>query len=130
MTTSIQEYVSTLGIVDVHEHHLPEVTLSREVNLIKLFQQSYAGWTRARPNPLPSERRDKDPMLSDPGPTTWEALAPYLEESRTNSFVRNLVRGIGVLLEEKVAAGYFEIDDARRLAEKILSENARRFFKL
>jgi len=97
VTNSIQEYISTLGTVDVHEHHLPEVFLNREVNLLQLFQQSYAGWTQARPYPLPSETRDSDPMLAAVGPTTWEALAPYLEHSGSSSFVRNLVRGVSEL---------------------------------
>jgi hypothetical protein len=94
VTNSIQQYIASLGIVDVHEHHLPEVFLNQEVNLIQLFQQSYAGWTQARPYPLPSETRDSDPMLAAVGPTTWETLAPFLENSGSSSFVRNLVRGV------------------------------------
>jgi hypothetical protein len=94
MTSSIRESIAALGIVDVHEHHMPEILLSREVNLLQLFQQSYAGWTQARPYPLPSETRDSDPMLAAVPPTTWEALAPYLENSGSSSFVRNLVRAV------------------------------------
>src|SRR5436190_2956482 len=94
MPDSIRDFVMTLPIVDVHEHHIPEVLLNPDLNLLQLFQQSYAGWTQARPYPLPSERRESDPMLSDTGSTTWEALAPFLEESGSNSFVRNLARGI------------------------------------
>ncbi len=37
-------------------------------------------------------------------------------------------RLIGEVLEEKVDDGYFKADDARRLARKILGENAARFF--
>ena len=94
MNNSMREYVEQLPIVDVHEHHLPEVLLEREINLLQLFQQSYAGWAQARPYCLPSESRDSDPMLAAAGPTTWEALAPFLEESGSNSFVRNLVRAV------------------------------------
>jgi len=90
----ILDFIGATSIVDVHEHHMPEILLSREVNLLQLFQQSYAGWTQARPYPLPSEKRDDDPMLAGTGPTTWEALAPFLEKSGSNSFVRNLVSGI------------------------------------
>ena len=97
MTSSIQQSIATLGIVDVHEHHLPEVFLNREVNLLQLFQQSYAGWTQARPYPLPSDTRDGDPMLAAVGPSTWETIAPYLEHSGSSSFVRNLVRGVSDL---------------------------------
>src|SRR2546421_5164686 len=93
-SVATQDYTGSLSIVDVHEHHIPEILLNSKVNLLQLFQQSYAGWTQARPYPLPSERRDSDPMLSDSGSTTWEALAPFLEESGSNSFVRNLARGI------------------------------------
>ena len=94
MNHPIHDFVEHLPIVDVHEHHLPEVILQREVNLLQLFQQSYAGWTQARPYPLPSETRDNDPMLAATGPRSWEALAPFLEHSGSNSFVRNLVRAV------------------------------------
>src|SRR6184192_1912363 len=94
MAQSLRDFIAGIGIVDVHEHHIPEILLNPQVNLVQLFQQSYAGWTQARPYPLPSERRESDPMLSDTGSTTWEALAPFLEESGSNSFVRNLARGI------------------------------------
>jgi uncharacterized protein len=94
MLQSIRDFISATGIVDVHEHHIPEILLNREVNLLQLFQQSYAGWTQARPYTLPSETRDSDPMLVAAGATTWEALAPFLENSGSNSFVRNLVRAV------------------------------------
>ncbi len=94
MPQSITEFIAAMGIIDVHEHHIPEILRHSEVNLLKLFQQSYAGWTQARPYPLPSESRDEDPMLAAARPTTWEALVPFLENSGSNSFVRNLVRSI------------------------------------
>src|SRR5258707_11202629 len=104
MAQSIREFIAGIGIVDVHEHHIPEILLNRDVNLLQLFQQSYAGWTQARPYTLPSERRDSDPMLVATGATTWEALAPYLEQSASNSFVRNLVHGITDLYDVKEGA--------------------------
>ena len=94
MPPSIRDFIAAIGIVDVHEHHLPEILLQREVNLLQLFRQSYAGWAQARPYPLPSETRDSDPMLAAAGPTTWESLVPFLETNGSNSFVRNLVRAI------------------------------------
>jgi uncharacterized protein len=94
MNDSLREFVEQLPIVDVHEHHLPEIIHQREVNLLQLFQQSYAGWAQARPYCLPSESRDADPMLAAAGPTTWEALAPFLDHSGSNFFVRNLVRAV------------------------------------
>ena len=94
MPQPIRDFIAATSIVDVHEHHIPEILLNREVNLLQLFQQSYAGWTQARPYPLPSETRESDPMLAATGATTWEALAPFLENSGSNSFVRNLVRAV------------------------------------
>lgn len=94
MPQSIEDFVTATRIVDVHEHHIPEILLNREVNLLQLFQQSYAGWTQARPYIPPSETRDNDPMLTAAGPATWESLAPFLENSGSNSFVRNLVRAV------------------------------------
>ena len=94
MSSSLAQFIAGLGIVDVHEHHMPEILLNREVNLLQLFQQSYAGWTQARPYPLPAETRAGDPMLATPPPTSWEALEPYLHRSGSNSFVRNLVRAV------------------------------------
>jgi len=94
MNDSIHDFVRQLPVVDVHEHHLPEVVRQREVNLLQLFQQSYAGWAVARPYCLPSETRDADPMLAAPPATSWAALAPFLEFHGANAFVRSLVRGI------------------------------------
>ncbi len=90
----MDEFLDRTPIIDVHEHHIPEVFASREVGLLDLFEQSYAGWTQARPYPLPSESRDSDPMLSASSDTTWDGLVPYLEGSGTNAFVRNLVGAI------------------------------------
>lgn len=92
--STLKEFIAAQPIVDVHEHHMPEVLLNPKLNLVQLFQQSYAGWTQARPYPLPSEAREEDPMLSDAPLATWEAVAPYLENSGSNSFVRNLVNGL------------------------------------
>src|SRR5882672_4825301 len=94
MPQSLRDFIAGIGIVDVHEHHIPEILLNPHINLLQLFQQSYAGWTQARPYPLPSETRASDPMLAPTGPATWQHLAPFLEQSGTNSFVRNLVGAI------------------------------------
>ncbi|MBZ9605533.1 amidohydrolase family protein [Phyllobacterium chamaecytisi] len=91
MSEAIRQVVNSFDVIDVHEHHMPQITLSRDVNLLKLFQQSYAAWTS---NVLPSEPKATHDVVSAPTvPTTWEALAPYLENSSSNSFVTNLVRG-------------------------------------
>ena len=89
MSQSIRDIIDATGIIDVHEHHFPEILLSRDVNLLQLFQQSYAGWTQKRGYALPSESQP-EPALS--APTSWEALAPFLESSGSNSFVRNIIR--------------------------------------
>jgi uncharacterized protein len=102
---TIHEFIAQIPIIDVHEHHIPDILLNRDVNLLQIFQQSYAGWTQARPYPLPSEKREEDPMLAATPPTTWESLAPYLENSGSNSFVRNL----GGALSELYEMGYGEI---------------------
>lgn len=94
MNQNLQFFVDQLPVVDVHEHHMPEIVLQRDVNLLQLFQQSYAGWTLSRPYCLPSETRDEDPMMAAALPTTWDSLLPYLEGCGSNAFVRNLVRAI------------------------------------
>jgi hypothetical protein len=92
MKSSIRDHIDAVPIVDVHEHHFPEVLLSTEVNLLRLFRESYAGWTVARPYTLPSE---PELVFPDPGEaTTWESLAPFVVGSSSNSFVRNLVRAV------------------------------------
>lgn len=97
MSDSLRDFVELLPIVDVHEHHLPAIALQREVSLLQLLQQSYAGWAVARPYCLPGESRAADPMLAAAGPTTWEALAPFLDRCGSNFFVRNLVQAVGEL---------------------------------
>ncbi len=88
------EELLTAPILDVHEHHIPKIYLSPKVNLLALFQQSYAGWTIDRPYPLPSE--DREEVLLEPTlkPFGWDALRPYLEDRGSNSFVRNVCSGI------------------------------------
>jgi hypothetical protein len=91
---SIREFVNEVTVVDVHEHHFPEVIGSGNVNLLRLFRESYAGWTTRRPYLLPSEVGFRDIDSPAVERTSWEALAPYLEGSGSNSFVRNLVSAL------------------------------------
>jgi uncharacterized protein len=113
---TIQEFIARIPIIDVHEHHIPDILLNRDVNLLQIFQQSYAGWTQARPYPLPSESREEDPMLAATAPTTWEALAPYLEHSGSSSFVRNQVCALCELYEitEITRENWWALDGAVR----------------
>jgi hypothetical protein len=99
MPATLHDFLAATPVIDVHEHHIPDILLNRDVNLLQIFQQSYAGWTQARPYPLPSEKRAEDPMLGATSATTWEALAPYLENCGSNAFVRNLVTALTELYE-------------------------------
>ncbi len=101
MSQSLNEYIHQLPIVDVHEHHLPETFLNRNVGLLDLFKQSYAGWTLARPYPLPSETMDEDLMGPAKGETSWEQIAAYVEDCGSNQFVRSLVHGLDELYDLK-----------------------------
>jgi hypothetical protein len=96
---SIREFIEQHPIYDVHEHHMPDPFLNQDVGLLDLLRQSYAGWTQERPYPLPSEGREEDPMLGASAETSWEELAPYLEGSGSNHFVRNLVHGLDELYD-------------------------------
>jgi uncharacterized protein len=97
MAESISEYVGRLPIVDVHEHHMPGTFLNRDVGLLDLLNQSYAGWTQERPYPLPSEGREEDPMIAASREATWERIEPFVIGSGSNHFVRNLVHGLDEL---------------------------------
>lgn len=94
MKDDVRSYVSDLPVFDVHEHHMPDIVGDREVGLLALLWQSYAGWTQARPYPLASETRFVDPMFAGVGRGTWEEIAKFVETSGSNSFVRNLIRAL------------------------------------
>jgi hypothetical protein len=78
---SLKAYVDEQPLYDVHEHHMPEILGDRDVGLAKLFQQSYAGWTQARPY-----RVGPEPETGPPG----SDVAAYVEASGSNAFVRTL----------------------------------------
>lgn len=94
MPHDLCSYVSDLPVFDVHEHHMPHVLGNREVGLLALLWQSYAGWTKARPYPLASETRFEDPMFVGVGRGTWEEIAEFVVDRGSNSFVRNLIRAL------------------------------------
>lgn len=99
MSETLQDYVAGLPILDVHEHHIPETFLNRDVGLLDLLRQSYAGWTEARPYPLPSEAREEDPMLAGSGEAGWDEIAGFVEGSGSNSFVRNIIAALDELYD-------------------------------
>jgi hypothetical protein len=123
MPHPIRDFVETLPMVDVHEHHFPKVLDAPDVDLLRLFTESYANWTRGRSFSLPSEAGDPKPAEPPRSPTSWEALAPYLSHSGSNSFVRNLVR----VVTELYGDGEDSITEANweRLDAKVREQHAR-----
>lgn len=88
----IASYVRDLPLYDVHEHHMPESLHDRDVGLLKLLEQSYAGWTQARPYRLTP---DEPPFSLPPErPCTWKDVARYVDGSGSNSFVTSLVSAL------------------------------------
>lgn len=96
--TDIQTFVNEHPVIDVHEHHMPEPLLNRDVGLVQLFDQSYAGWTRAQP-PAPRLSSWTPSSPEREADATWNHLAGYLEDSGSTSFVRNLVQALTELYE-------------------------------
>ncbi len=97
MASTLSEYIQALPIVDVHEHHLPELFHQPNVGLREVLQQSYAGWAQARPYTLPGETRDVDPMLAQPAPASWEWLDCFLSHHGSNASVRSLLAALAKL---------------------------------
>lgn len=91
----IASYVGALPLYDVHEHHMPETLHDRDVGLLKLLEQSYAGWTQARPYPLSSD--DQPFSLPPERPCTWEDVARFVDGSGSNAFVTALVSALAEL---------------------------------
>jgi hypothetical protein len=80
MASDLKTFVLEEPVYDVHEHHMPEILGDRDVGLLKLLQQSYAGWTQK-----PAEQ---------PPTTTWAEIAAYVEGSGSNAFVSTLVSSL------------------------------------
>ena len=99
MKDDLRAYVMDLPVFDVHEHHMPEILDNRNVGLLAMLWQSYAGWTQARPYPLASETPCEDPMFASLDRGDWEEIASFVEHSGSSSFVRNLLRALAELYE-------------------------------
>jgi hypothetical protein len=99
MAVDLETYIREEPLYDVHEHHMPETLLDPDVGLLKLLRQSYAGWTQGRPYHLPSERADPFQLPGDEGETSWADIAPFVEGSGSNAFVRTLVGALSDLYE-------------------------------
>ena len=94
MAGDLTAFVGAEPVVDVHEHHMPEILNDRDVGLLELFAQSYAGWTHARPYPLPSEPAAGYTPPVAPETPSWDDVAAYVERSGSNAFVRTLVSAL------------------------------------
>lgn len=96
MAQSLREFITDEPIFDVHEHHMPEGLLNRNVGLVDLLEQSYAGWAHARAFPSP------DPSggtLARASESTWEKVREFVEDCGAATFVRNLVWAIRELYD-------------------------------
>jgi len=123
MGTGLARFMKSIPVVDVHEHHMPDPVPGRQLGLLQLLQESYAGWTQVRPYPLPEEPPVTLGSTSD-GPGSWEQIAPFVVGSGTNAAVRSLVRA----LCELYAVGSGEITESNheKLDRDIRRRNADR----
>jgi uncharacterized protein len=94
MAGDLKAFVRAEPVVDIHEHHMPEILNDRDVGLLDLFAQSYAGWTHARPYPLPSEAAAGYAPPVVPEETSWDDVAAYVDRSGSNAFVQTLVSAL------------------------------------
>ena len=97
--SDIADYIATLPIVDVHEHHMPGTFTSRDVGLYELLHLSYAGWTQQRSYSLPDEPPPEAPGKRSHEDTTWDDVRPFVEGSGSSTFVRNLVWALDELYQ-------------------------------
>ena len=122
MADNLKSYVREEPVYDVHEHHMPEILGNRDVGLLELFRQSYAGWTQARPYPLPCERGREAPAPPvEHRSCSWDDVAAYVERSGSNAFVRTLTAGLSDLYE--LGAGGITRENWEALDEKIRSRH-------
>lgn len=121
MSTGLARFIRSIPVIDVHEHHMPEETPGRQIGLLQLLEESYAGWTQKRPYPLPSEPPVTLSSVSS-SPGTWADIAAYVEGSGTNAAVRNLARTLCELYE--VGAGEITERSWEKLDAEIRRRNA------
>ena len=113
MGRGLARFIESVPVIDVHEHHMPEQVPGRRLGLLQLLQESYAGWTQARPYPLPQEPPVTLGSTSD-APGAWKDIAPFVVGSGTNAAVRSLVRALcelyGVRAGEITEANHEKLD--------------------
>ena len=120
MSTGLARFIGSIPVIDVHEHHMPD-PIGRRLGLLQLLQESYAGWTQARPYPLPDEPPVTVGSTSD-GPAAWHDIAPFVEGSGTNAAVRSLVRALCELYG--VGSGQITEANHEKLDREIRRRNA------
>ncbi len=121
MGRGLAQFLRGVPVIDVHEHHMPAQLLGRQPGLLQLLQESYAGWTRERPYPLPGEPPVTPGTFSD-GPGSWTDIAPFVQDSGTNAAVRSLVRALGELYG--IGSGQITRDNYEKLDREIRRRKA------
>jgi len=121
MSTGLARFVESVPVIDVHEHHMPSPIPGRQLVLLQLLQESYAGWTQVRPYPLPEEAPVTLGSASD-GPGAWTDIAPFVVGSGTNAAVRSLVRALCELYG--VGGGQITEANHEKLDREIRRRNA------
>jgi hypothetical protein len=121
MSGDLARFIRSVPVVDVHEHHMPDEDPGRQVGLLRILEESYAGWTQKRPYPLPQEPPVTLGSASD-SRGTWADIAPYVEGSGTNAAVRNMVRALCELYE--IRAGEITEGNWERLDSEVRRRNS------
>jgi hypothetical protein len=114
----LQQWIESLPVVDIHEHHMPHIIHSRDVGLLSLMRSSYVNWTR------PARRAAR---------RGWEGVRGYLEECgvqrvRTGQLVRAICELYDVETDRSRADNWEKLDaeirrrhaDAPRWNEAVL----------
>jgi uncharacterized protein len=118
---SLERFIQGTPVIDVHEHHMPPENPGSPVGLLSVLEESYAGWTQARPYPLPSE--PPVTLGAQTGRrTAWTDVAPFVQGSGTNAAVRVVVRALCELYD--VRGGEITEKNWERLDEAIRRCNA------
>ncbi|MGA2762884.1 MAG: amidohydrolase family protein [Spirochaetia bacterium] len=121
MPNDLHSLIQSIRVVDVHEHHMPSLTPDQPPGLLQLMEESYAGWTQARPYPLPSE-----PPVTVGSPSSkagsWKDVAAFVEGSGSNASVRNMIRSLSELYD--IPGGEITASNWERLDNQVRRRNA------
>ena len=102
MRRTLRQFIQGHPIIDIHEHHMPEMLLARDVGLLDLFTNSYAGWAKERPYRLPGEIA-AEPRRAAPQQTVggdlWTVVRGFLQNHGSTAFVRNLLEALVEIYE-------------------------------